>query len=280
MAKTEDINKELAKPNSQLMQGERLNQLLEKIDIRKKFEDMLGARAAGFLSSIQSAVSTNPALKVCNPMSVISSAAIAATLDLPINASLGFAALVPYRNKEGEQIAQFQMMAKGFIQLAIRTGQYETMNVSEVYEDEIDVWNPITGEIKFTPIEEWKFRDDGKLEKIVGYVAFFKLVNGFRKYLYMTTKQVDAHGKKYSKAYNMNFSLWQKDPHVMRLKTVIKLLLSKYGLMSIEMQKAVEFDQGVAKNLPNKSEAIEVTYPDAPVDGEPAEDPNGTAVEP
>jgi recombination protein RecT len=216
---------------------------------------MLGKKAAGFLSSIMSIYNATPQLQACDPMTIISAAAIAATLDLPINKNLGYAAIVPYKSE-----AQFQMQYKGYVQLALRSGEYKTMNTSEIFEDEIKFWNPITGEIEFNPIDTWKQRYESKAEKIIGYVAFFKLKNGFEKYVYMTVGQIDAHSKKYSKSYNNPLSLHQKDPHVMRLKTPLKILLSKWGLLSIEMQKALEFDQAVVRET---SEGFKPDYVDA-----------------
>lgn len=258
MALPTQLKQELKQSGNQIVAADRLNQLIARIDIKKRFEEILGDKAAGFMSSIISVVNSNTALKTVDPNSILSAAVIAATLDLPINQSLGFAYIIPYKDK-----AQFQIGYKGFIQLAIRTGQYETMNTSEIYADEIDFWNPITGEIKFTSQDHWKMRDEGRTEKIVGYIAFFKLSNGFRKYLYMTQAQLDAHGRKFSQSYDRPFGQWKKDPHSMKLKTVIKLLLSKYGLMSVEMQRALQFDQGVIKQFPHTNEAIDVTYPDS-----------------
>lgn len=265
MANIDSIAKDLQKPN-QIVPGERLTQLVTRMDVKKRFEEILGARAAGFISSVISATQTNKQLAECDPNSVLAAAVIAATLDLPINPNLGMAAIVPYKHK-GAPVAQFQMMARGFIQLGQRTGQYKTMNTSEIYEDEIEVWNPITGELQFTPMDQWKFREADQRDKIIGYVAYFELVTGFRKFLYMTNKQIEAHGKRYSKSFSSEFGKWQTDRHAMSLKTVIKLLLSKYGPLSIDtqMQKAINFDQGVGKNLTsNVSDAIDVTYPDNP----------------
>src|SRR3990167_11461181 len=165
---------------------------------------------------------------------------MAATLDLPVNKNLGFAWIIPYKTK-----AEFQMGYKGFIQLAIRTGQYQTMNASEIYADEIKSWNPITGVILFTDFSEWKQREAGQTEKIVGYVAFFKLLNGFEKYLYMTVAQMDRHARRYAQSYDNPKGKWKLDKVPMSLKTVIKLLLSTYGILSIEMQRALNADQGV-----------------------------------
>lgn len=279
MATKEGLKQDLAAQSKgqSLVQGERLTQLVARLDVRKRFEEILGDRAAGFISSVISVTQTNKDLALCDPNSVLASAVIAATLDLPINPNLGMAAIVPYKSN-GVPVAQFQMMARGFIQLGQRTGQYKTMNASEIYEDEIEFWNPITGEIKFRAMSEWKFRDEDRREKIVGYVAFFELMLGFRKYLYMTVKQLHAHGKRYSKSYFSEKGKWQLDFHSMALKTVIKLLLSKFGPLSIDvqMQRAIGYDQGVARSLPNnKADAIDVTFPDGTGDQPAAPEPPG-----
>lgn len=224
-------------------QESKLAMMLRAPDMQKRFEGMLGKKAAGFISSILSAASQNPALKECNPMSVISSAAVAASLDLPINQSLSFAHIVPYK-----KVAQFQMGWRGFVQLAIRTGQYKTIHVSDVYDDELGSWNPLTGEMEFTSKETWVNRNAGSdFSHVLGYVAFFKLTNGFEKYYYMTKEEIDAHARKYSKSYDNERGRWKQDFDGMAKKTVIKLLLSKYGILSIEMHRAIETDQAAIK---------------------------------
>lgn len=212
-----------------------LPNLLASENIKKKFRDVLGENAAGFMSSILSAVNSNPKLKQAEPMSIISAAAVAAALDLPINPSLAFAHIVPYKN-----VAQFQMGWKGYVQLAQRTGLYLTINVSKVCEGELISENPFTGEINLSSA--------GKVsDKVIGYVAYFKLLNGFEKYLYMTKEQCEKHGKKYCNSYTEGWSWWQKDFDVMAMKTVIKALLSKWGPLSVKMQLALQADQSMIK---------------------------------
>ncbi len=243
--------------------------LLANVNYKKRFEEILGKKAAGFMSSIIN-ISSSPSLNGCEPNSIVSSAVVAATLDLPIDQNLGFAYIVPYNDKNKGKVAQFQMGYKGFIQLAMRSGQYKTISSSEVYEGEIERYNRITGEIEFnndfTPDEN---------STVVGYIAYFKLLNGFEKYLYMATKELQAHGKKYSQSYKSknqwakDNSLWNTDFHSMATKTVLKLLLSKYGILSIEMQKALETDQAVIKDdVANGGEinSSNVDYVDARTD--------------
>jgi recombination protein RecT len=219
-----------------------LRSLLIDASTKKRFEEILKDRAPGFISSILSLYTANQQLQEADPRSILQSAIIAATLDLPINQNLGFAFIVPY----GKQ-AQFQMGAKGFIQLAIRTGQYKTIHATEVYKDEIKLWDPLTGTFTSTDNSQHKMRSVGKQEDIAGYMAFFRLVNGFEKTSYMTVDQIKAHAKKYSKSYENPRGQWQVNPHAMSLKTVLKLVLSKYGLLSIQMERAIEVDQAVVE---------------------------------
>lgn len=215
--------------------------LLSNINYKKRFEDILGKKAPGFISSIIN-VSQSPSLKDCDPGSIIGAAVVAATLDLPIDQNLGFSYLVPYNDKKKGKIAQFQMGYKGFIQLAMRSGQYKTINACEVYEGDIKSFNRFTGEIEFNELNTNR-------DKIVGYIAYFRLTNGFEKYLYMTIDELERHGKEYSQSYKSKNdfisknSLWATNFESMATKTVLKRLLSKFGILSIEMQKAVLADQ-------------------------------------
>lgn len=229
----------------------RLANLLSKESVKKRFDDVLKGRSAAFTSTLLSLYNGKKELQACEPMSIVSAGMMAAVLDLPVNPNLGFAAIVPYGSN-----AQFQMMWKGYVQLAVRTGQYETIHASEVYEDELAFWNPLTAEFTTTEQSTWKQRDAGQTEKVVGYVSFFKLVNGYRKYLYMTKEQCLRHGKKYSKSFSSSGSRWQVDAPAMCLKTVMKMNLAKYGYLSIELQKAVETDDAI--DVDGKIE-----YPDA-----------------
>lgn len=220
---------------------------LSNEEVKKRFNEVLKDNASAFMASIVNVVSNNSQLQKCDPSSVMNAAFIAATLDLPIDPNLGFSAIVPYGGK-----AQFQIQWKGLVQLAIRTGQYEGMNVSEVYEDEIQSYNPITGEVEFvSDFNSTKQRNTGDTEKICGYYAWFNLINGFRKTCYMTVEQIDNHAKQYSKAYqydlkdNKSSSVWSTNFDAMAKKTVMKLTLSKWGIMSTKMKTAVTEDQKV-----------------------------------
>ena len=197
--------------------------LVAQDDIKARFEELLGKKAPGFISSLLAVVNNNKLLAKANPKTIVAAGAMAASLDLPINQNLGFAYIIPYGNE-----AQFQMGYKGYIQLAMRTGQYQTINAAEVYEGEIVKQNRFTGEYEF---------GEKKSDKIVGYIAYFKLVNGFEKYLYMSIEEMQAHAKKFSKNYKGGTDKWGiTDFHSMAIKTVLKRLISKYGILSIEMQ--------------------------------------------
>lgn len=230
--------------------------------VKARFTEVMGEKAPAFLASVLNATRTNPALKDCDPNSVISAAMVAATLDLPIDGSLGFAALVPYRNK-GQAVAQFQIMTKGFVQLALRTGQYKTINVGPVYADEFGGFDIITGEVKISPVDGG-FRSKDCDSKIVGYVAFFRLINGYECTRYWPMEKIIAHGRKYSKSFEKEYGLWKTDLHAMASKTVLKNTLSKWGILSTSMQMAIRADQGVVKGYDKPADEQDIEYVDAP----------------
>ena len=191
-----------------------------------------------FKTSLLGVINSNSLFEKADPLSIIQSALVATTLDLPINPSLGYAYIIPYGVK-----AQFQLGYKGLIQLAQRTGQYQTISASEVREGQIKDYDPLKG-VEF----DWTVTDG----EVIGYVAYFKLINGFEKYLYMSLKELEAHGKKYSKSYDSKDKytkeyngIWRTNFDAMAKKTVLKQLISKFGIMSVEMQDAVVKDQQV-----------------------------------
>lgn len=230
--------------------------------VKKRFEEVLKNRAPQFMASIVNACSTNYALQKCDPATVYGAAMVAAAIDLPIDQNLGFAAIVPYGSR-----AQMQIMWKGFVQLAIRSGQYSDIGVSTIYEDEVKAFDPITGHIEFTEVSARKQRENGDDKKIVGYLAWFVLSSGFKKSLYMTVKQVQNHAKKYSKAYGSGKTdtPWSTMFDSMAQKTVLKMLLSKFGMLSIEMRQAITADQAVMKE-----DGTVDAYADNEKDKEPA----------
>jgi recombination protein RecT len=228
--------------------------LFGKDEVRNKFQELLGKRAPAFITSVLQIVASNHLLAKADPHSVYHAAAVAATLDLPLNNQLGFAYIVPFNQKQQDgsykQVAQFQLGYKGFIQLAQRSGQFQTISASPIFEGQLVEQNPLTGFV-------FDFKQK-KSENIIGYAAYFRLLNGFEKTLFMTVDQANAHGKKYSQTYKKGYGLWKDEFDVMAIKTVIKGLLAKFAPMSIEMQKAVIADQAVI----NDSEATDVTYVD------------------
>ena len=218
-----------------------LKGMLGAESVKKRFQEILGKKAPGFISSVLSCVNSNNLLQTAEPQSVLNSAVIAATLDLPINPNLGFAAIVPYKDRMRGNIAQFQLMYKGLIELCLRSGQFSALIDEVVYEGQLVSKNKFTG--------EYIFDEDKKTsDKPIGYMAYFRLVNGFEKTFYMTVEEVEAHAKKYSQSYKKGYGVWKDDFDIMARKTVLKLLLAKYAPKSIEMQQAIIFDQAAVKN--------------------------------
>ncbi|WP_335951745.1 recombinase RecT [Acinetobacter beijerinckii] len=214
--------------------------------IRQKFEEILGKKAQGFLASVMQ-VANQPHLKNAVPATVVNAAMMAATLDLPVNSNLGFAYIVPYKRKwkEGNQWkesneAQFQMGYKGFIQLAQRSGQFSRIAATPVYEGQLISANPLLG-YEF----DWTVENKGEA---IGYVAFFKLLNGFTAELYMSKDEILKHAGKYSQSFKYG-GVWKDNFEAMALKTVTKLLLSKQAPLSIEMQTAQLADQAIVHDV-------------------------------
>ena len=233
-----------------------LKGMLESPAYKKKFEEMLGKKAAGFMSSIIAVTNNNNYLMKADPATVIGAAAQAAMLDLPINQSLGFAYIVPYKGA-----AQFQLGYKGYIQLAQRSGQYVDIGAKTVYEGELEYENRLLDKFKF---------GDRTGDKVIGYLAYFRLTNGFEKMLFMTLDEMQAHAKKYSQNYKGGTDKWGlADFNVMAEKTVLKRLLSKFGPLSIEsvqMSQALSNDGGVISM--NKDGDFDVNFDGETIDAE------------
>ena len=251
---------ELATQNNSIAKTEALTikGLFNRDDVKQKFHELLGKRATSFITSVLQIVASNALLSKADPSSIYQSAAVAATLDLPLNNNLGFAYIVPYNAKQSDgsykQVAQFQLGYRGLIQLAQRSGQFETINSTDVREGEIKEFNRLTGEIIF----EWNQTSEREKLKVVGFVAYFKLLNGFGKSFYMTVDELKNHGTKYSQTFKKGFGLWKDDFEAMASKTVLKLLLAKFGPLSVDIQRAVITDQSVVNN----SETLDVSYVD------------------
>lgn len=233
-----------------------LKGMLEMPAYKNKFNEMLGKKAAGFMSSIIAVTNNNKYLAKANPATVIGAAAQAAMLDLPINQSLGFAYIVPYGNE-----AQFQLGYKGYIQLAQRSGQYVDIGAKTVYEGELEYENRLLDKFKF---------GERTGDKVIGYLAYFRLTNGFEKMLFMTLDEMQAHAKKYSKNYKGGTDKWGlTDFNTMAEKTVLKRLLSKYGPLSIEsiqMSQALSNDGSVISM--NKDGEFDVDFDGETIDAE------------
>lgn len=232
-----------------------IRSIVESDGYKKRFESMLGKRAPQFIASISNIVAQSEQLAKCEPRSVILAAVMAATLDLPIEKSLGYAYVVPFGTT-----ATFTIGYKGLIQLALRSGQYASMRDAAVNAEAFRGYDDV-GE----PIIDWKALDETK--DPVGYVFAWRTVNGFRKAVYWSRDKCLAHGKKFSKTFGMNSSTWKTNTDAMCLKTVIRSALSKYGLLSIEMQHAmandsVEMVDDGAGNLIPKGGALDLTEGD------------------
>jgi len=224
--------------------------------VKTKFAELLGKRATSFITSVLQIIASNDLLKNADPTTVYQAAAVAATLDLPLNNNLGFAYIVPFNNRKANKVeAQFQLGYKGYIQLAMRSGQFKAISATPVYDGQLVSENPLTGfEFDFTK----------KSEQVIGYAGYFKLVNGFEKTLYMSVEELQKHGLKFSQTFKKGFGLWKDDFDSMATKTVLKLLLSKYAPLSVDMQTAFLTDSSVIKD----AETREVSYVDNSIEYE------------
>lgn len=211
--------------------------LLENDAVKKRFVEVLDKNAGSFMQSLLTVYNGNEQLKRCEPMSILAAAGLAATLNLSISPALGYAYIVPFGNK-----AQFQIGWKGLVQLAHRTGRYTRLHSGVVYEGQIRGVDCITGEL---------IRGEKLSEEVVGYAAYMELTNGFSKALYMTKDEVEAHALEFSQTYradkqkNWKSSNWSKFFDRMACKTVLKLLLNRWGIISADLMTAIQGDQSV-----------------------------------
>lgn len=258
--------------------------------MKKKINEMVGGKdGQQFVTAIISAVSTNPQLSECENSSIVSAALLGQALKLSPSPQLGQYYIVPFNNSDrGCKVAQFQLGYKGYIQLAIRSGQYKKINVLAIKEGELIEYDPLNEEIKVNLIEDEELREQAKT---IGYYAMFEYLNGFRKTLYWSKNKMLAHADKYSKAFSVNAtkgkypkvsfadfeagkvaeedmwkysSFWYKDFDGMAYKTMLRQLISKWGIMSVDMQTAMEKDMAVIKEngdyeyIDNNSNEIDV----------------------
>jgi recombination protein RecT len=201
-------------------------------NMQQTIQQRIGEKAGTFTTSLLDVIGDTPALQQCDPGLVVKEALKAAALDLPINKNLGFAYVIPYKEK-GVPKPQFQCGYRGYIQLAIRTGQYRHLNAGVVYEGEEMAEDRIKGTVE---IYGKKTSD-----KVVGYFAYMQLINGFEKAVAWTKEQIQKHAKRFSKSYAGSSSPWKTDFDAMAQKTML-LQLVKYMPMTIEMSQAMAAD--------------------------------------
>lgn len=211
-----------------------------------------------FITSVISAVQTNPQLQNCTKQSILSAALLGESLKLSPSPQLGQYYMVPFKNK-GVDEAQFILGYKGYIQLAIRSGQYKKLNVVAIKEGELKRYDPIEEEIEVELIDDEDLREQ---TPTIGYFAMFEYMNGFKKTLYWSRKKMESHALKFSKGYRAKkgYTFWEKDFDSMAMKTMLRQLISKWGIMSIDMQKAYEADMAVIREDGEKEyvDAIEI----------------------
>ena len=249
--------------------------------IKMKINSMVGGKdGQRFITSIISAVSTTPSLAECEHSSILSAAMLGESLKLSPSPQLGQYYMVPFNDKKrGCKVAQFQLGYKGYIQLAIRSGYYKKLNVLSIKEGELIRYDPMEEEIEVNLIEDDSVRDS---TPTIGYYAMFEYQNGFRKAMYWSKHKMEAHADKYSQAFSASVyhkildgeipqsdmwkysSFWYKDFDGMAYKTMLRQLISKWGIMSIELQTAMEKDMaainedGTFDYVENQVEAVEV----------------------
>lgn len=245
------IQKQVHKQNptavAQQSIGAMLNTFLDRDGMRKRFDELLGKRSAQFVSSIVSMVNADKNMQQAfmeSPMTVIQAALKAATFDLPIDQNLGYAYIVPFKNYKKDtgtkkMEATFILGWKGMHQLALRTGAYKTINVVDVREGELKSYNRLTEEVTVDFIEDEEEREK---HPVVGYVGYYRLVNGAEKTIYMSVKAIEAHERKFRKGEYQGKG-WRDDWDAMARKTVYRQLIGKWGVMSIDYQTRDEGKQ-------------------------------------
>lgn len=228
----------------------KFNRAISADKTQEYLASVLGERKGSFVNNVTALVTNNAMLQDCEPMPLMFTALKATALELPLDPNLGFAYIIPYKNgRTGKTDPQFQIGYKGFIQLAIRSGQFEDINVRDVRDGEIIGEDFLSGKLQFRML-----RENRKQAKVIGYVSYFKLLNGFSKMAYWTVEELYQHAGKYSqtysadKRYGKKSSRWSIDFDAMARKTALKLLISKYAPLSVEMQNAIKYDQATVIN--------------------------------
>jgi len=228
------MSQELVKQSTEIQDYEKMSDFFKQKGIMTRFEQILNKNSSAYIASLIQIVQNSDKLQKCDKMTILSAAMKAATLNLPIEQNLGFAYIIPY-GKE----AQFQIGYKGFIQLALRSGQIIKLNAVPVYKGQLISFEPLTETIVFD-------FDAKESDIIIGFAGYMELVNGFSKTVYWSNDKMKDHGIRYSKTFK--FGPWKDDFEKMGLKTIIKHMLSKFAPLSTEILEAVKFDQSVIKN--------------------------------
>lgn len=227
-----------------------IQSLVHNEEFVSKAQDILQDGTPQFMASVLTLANSNKLLGECDPIKLYNCCLMAAALKLPFNQNLGQAYIVPFKGEP-----QLQIGWKGFIQLAQRSGQFKRINCSDVREGEIVKRDRLTGEIEF----DWL--DDAEREKkqAIGYVAYFELLNGYQQTLYMSKAEVEAHAKKYSQTYKQGFGVWKDNFDAMARKTLIKRILNQFAPLSVDMAKAMEYDQADANGrYPDNTDHVEI----------------------
>ena len=262
MATNDALKNQLAEKSTQVVDPSKLGfkALMNTPAMKKKFTDILHEKSDSFMGSLMTLVGGDNYLSQAEPMTIIASALKAATMDLPIDKNLGYAYVVPFNRSEKvgnkwvkHNEAQFILGYKGYIQLAQRSGQYKALNALAIYDGQLIDWNPLTE--KFTFDYKAKVSDE-----VIGYVGFFELLNGFKKTVYWTKQEIESHRIKNSKAYDKEklSGAWVDNYDSMAIKTVLRNMLSKWGLLSVEMQSAITSDEKVFR-VDENNDLIEET---------------------
>lgn len=252
--------------------------------VKNKINQMVGGKdGQRFITAIISAVNTNPELAACDKNSIVSAALLGESLKLSPSPQLGQYYMVPYNDtKRGCKVAQFQLGYKGYVQLAIRSGYYKKINVLAIKEGELVKFDPLEEEIEVNLIDDEQEREQAET---IGYYAMFECHNGFRKAIYWSREKMEAHANQYSKGYKARkgYTFWEKDFDGMAYKTMLRQLISKWGIMSIELQSAIEKDAAVIgedmqpEYIDNQPEVVEEAGAEAvaeePAQEQPEDDP-------
>ena len=273
------VSNSLTKANQKMGMTAYLTQDAVKAQINNIVGGKNGTR---FITSIVSAVQTNPALQECSNQSILSAALLGETLNLSPSPQLSYFYMVPFNDtKRGVKVAQFQIGYKGLIQLAIRSGQYKKINVLSIKKGELEYFDPLNEEIKVKlMVDDWNAREQAET---MGYYASFELTNGFQKAMYWSKEQMENHAITYSQGYKAKkgYTFWEKNFDRMAEKTMLKQLLSRWGIMSTELQQAIDADEAVinedgSMNYVETEEVIDVQPAPAPEpvkEAAPAQDP-------